>query len=300
MKLAHVDTLVAIDAAGSILGAAELLGKSQPAVTKALRQAEEGLGFAVFHRTTRGVTPTEMGAQVLTRARSIHSEMQRLSDEARQMQGDIAGTLHVGLSPLAAVEIMPPALVRFRKRHPKVIVRLSSAVFPGANAPLRKGLFDLIIGPEPEGQMRKGLQFLPLFETEVVVISGETSPFRHATSLEDLDGADWIGIGVPGGAGRSSILYRSHGRTPPVPMIVSENYLSALSMVETGAVIGSYPAQLLPRLRGAWKITEIALKERLAPVQISVTQREGDGATPALRALIDEIERSGLRYNSEL
>ena len=77
MKVQHIQTLVAIADAGSLRGAAEALGKSQPAITKALRQAEDDLGVALFQRSSRGVVVTELGERVLSRARTIAGEIDR-------------------------------------------------------------------------------------------------------------------------------------------------------------------------------------------------------------------------------
>lgn len=57
MDVRHIETLVAIADAGSIRRAAENMGESHPALTKALRKAEPDLGVALFQRTSRGVTP---------------------------------------------------------------------------------------------------------------------------------------------------------------------------------------------------------------------------------------------------
>jgi len=55
MKVQHIQILVAIADHGSLRAAAAALGKSQPALTQALQQAEEELGIAIFNRTSRGV-----------------------------------------------------------------------------------------------------------------------------------------------------------------------------------------------------------------------------------------------------
>ena len=46
IKIQHIEMLLAVERAGSIRAASKLLGKTQPAVTKALRQAEAELGAA--------------------------------------------------------------------------------------------------------------------------------------------------------------------------------------------------------------------------------------------------------------
>ena len=74
MKPSHVEIIVAIADAGSLRAAAGLVGKTQPALTKALRQAEDALGARIFTRAARGVEPTAIGKAVIARARELRAE----------------------------------------------------------------------------------------------------------------------------------------------------------------------------------------------------------------------------------
>ncbi|MCY0151612.1 LysR family transcriptional regulator [Hoeflea alexandrii] len=126
MKVTHVETIVAIAEAGSLRAAARSLRKSQPALTKTLKQAEEELGAKIFARAARGVEPTEIGRKIIARARMISSEFRKLDEDIRQIQGDGSGNLHVIVSPLAAVRIVPKVMDRFRKQFPNVHLQVAA------------------------------------------------------------------------------------------------------------------------------------------------------------------------------
>lgn len=149
MRLQYVPTLVAIADEGSIRRAAEVLNKSQPAVTKTLRLAETDIGFPLFDRVASGVEPTDLGRMVIARSRAIASEHQRLIDEVGQLQGGEEGSVSVCVSPIAAVEVLPAALNLFRRKYPLVEVTVSSGLYPKALGPVRDGLTDILIGPTP-------------------------------------------------------------------------------------------------------------------------------------------------------
>ena len=77
--------LEAIASRGSMARAAEVLGLSQPAISKAIADLERDLGVAVFDRSTRGVQLTESGQVLLRRGRVILDELRHgLADERRQ------------------------------------------------------------------------------------------------------------------------------------------------------------------------------------------------------------------------
>jgi DNA-binding transcriptional LysR family regulator len=184
MKVTHVETIVAIAEAGSLRAAARSLRKSQPALTKTLKQAEEELGAKIFARAARGVEPTEIGRKVIARARMISSEFRKLDEDIRQIQGDGSGNLHVIVSPLAAVRIVPKVMDRFRKQFPDVHLQVAGGHPPGALAVLRSGEADLVIGPVPARDDRAGLTIRNLVKTPVVVITGKGSRYADATRHE--------------------------------------------------------------------------------------------------------------------
>ena len=301
MKVQHIQTLVAIADAGSIRGAAEGLGKSQPALTKALRQAEDDLGVSLFQRSSRGVFLTEMGERVLARARTISSEIARLDEEVGQLRGEQVGAVHVALSPLAAFLIMPQALRQFRKTHPGIEVRLSSGLYPGALKPLREGKNDIAIGPAPPVGMAREISVEPLVETPIVVITSAASPYAKAKSLAELTTAEWIMIGAPLGPGD---IFRKpfvdNGLPPPHAMTTSESFFGALSLVEHLGAVCTFPLRLLGEISKGWRIVSIPIREKIDPLQISLMVRAGHPLTPAAEALANCIRRRATTLKREL
>jgi LysR family transcriptional regulator, regulator of abg operon len=292
MKVQHIQVLVAIADHGSLRAAAAALGKSQPALTQALQQAEEELGVAIFNRTSRGVEVTPMGERILTRARTIASEIGRLDEEVAQLRGEQVGAVHVCVSPLAAVRIMPRALTFFRKSWPTVDVRLTSGLFPGALKPLREGRTDLLIGPAPPAGMAHDIAVEHLIDTPIQVVTAADSPLLRATSLAELREAQWIMIGAPGGPGD---IFRQpfidHGLIPPHATTTSESYFGALAMVESLGAVCTFPQLLLQDVLRSWRIAPIPIRETIAPLRISLMTRAGHPLTPAADALAQCIRR---------
>lgn len=292
MKVQHIQVLVAIADAGSLRGAADMLGKSQPAITKALRQAEDDLGIALFHRSSRGVVLTDIGERVLTRARTISSEVARLDEEVSQLRGELVGSVHVCLSPYGAVKIMPRALAQFQKSHPKIQVAITSGLFPGALKPLREGKTDIVIGPVPPADMAREILIEPIVETPIVVITSTSSPYARATSLAELSDAPWIMIGTPNGPGdifRKPFL--DNGFPVPKAMTTSESYFGALALVDSLGAVCTYPQKLLEGTSKGWDICPIPIREEIKPVQIALMTRAGHPLTPAADALVNCVRR---------
>ena len=292
MKAQHIQTLVAIADAGSLRAAAAKLGKSQPALTKSLRQAEDDLGVPIFRRSSLGVVLTPLGERVLARARTITSEIARLDDEVAQLRGEQVGALNVCVSPLAAVKIVPQALARFHQDHPKIEVHLTSGLFPNALRPLRDGKTDLVIGPTPPVGMTREISVEPIWETPIVIVTSKRSRYAKARSLADLAEAPWIMIGAPNGPGA---VFRKpfvdSGLTPPHVTTTSESYFGAMSLVETLGAVCTFPLRLLEHVRQAWDIDLIDIKEPIEPLEISLITRSEHPLTPMGEELANAVRR---------
>lgn len=149
MKARQLEIFHAVMRSGTITAAAEFLGISQPAVSKAVRAAERSLGFRLF-RTVKGrLSPTPEAQRLLPDADRIMRELaafQRLTGEVRN--GD-AELLRMAASSALALTIMPLAAARFRKRHPRAQVssHLAPAVHIAAAVVAHEAEFGLTLSP---------------------------------------------------------------------------------------------------------------------------------------------------------
>ena len=291
MKPNHVDIIVAIADTGSLRAAADRIGRTQPALTKALRLAEDELGARIFTRAARGVEPTEIGRAVIARARVIQAEMRKLEEEVRQIQGDRSGSLHVTVSPLAAVRIIPKVMSVFRRRFPGVHVQIAGGHPPSNLTTLRSSETDIIIGPVPQPKDSNGLTVRPLLASPLAIITGRQSRYAESTRLADLVDAEWVMIGPRKrvfGVGQD---FKRLDLPAPVPVTTSDSITSLLSMIEGSDRLCSFPSLLLDEIGPRWKITRLPLADDLTPVQIGLTIRADRPLTPAGRAFVEAVER---------
>lgn len=292
MKLQHVESIVTIVKEGSISGAATRLGKTQPALTKVVRQAERDLGLALFRRSARGMIPSKAAKPILERMQAIDTDLKRLKDLVEEMRGAHTGKVTVCMSPLAAVSIIPRALKLFRKTHPGIDVRLSSGLYPGALGPLRNGETDMVVGPTPPEAHQLGFAVEPLMRTEVIVLASIGSPYAKARSLAELSNADWIMIGEPGGPGDvAEDAFRKHGLPPPKIVTNCESYFGTVSLVEKLGAVCGFPQRLLPEVERSWRVARIPIRETIDSREISVVTRAGHPPTPAAEAMTNCIRR---------
>jgi DNA-binding transcriptional LysR family regulator len=120
LDLDQLKTFVAIVETGSFTRAAEVVFKTQSAVSMQVRRLEERLGKPIFARDGRASKLTEDGERLLGYAR----RMVRLSEEtvAAFDEGELSGNVRLGLPDDYADRFLPEVLARFSRSNPRVEV----------------------------------------------------------------------------------------------------------------------------------------------------------------------------------
>jgi DNA-binding transcriptional LysR family regulator len=115
---------VAIAERGSFQNAAAHLNLSQTALSHRIRKLEEDLGVKLLSRTTREVSLTQAGLNLLPKVKETIESLAVSLDELRHEGRSRQETLSIGCLPTIASGRLPSALRRFQERHPHVIVRI--------------------------------------------------------------------------------------------------------------------------------------------------------------------------------
>jgi DNA-binding transcriptional LysR family regulator len=104
--------------------AANELHVAQSALSQQVRRLEAELGAELFERTSRSVTPTEVGLAVAARARRILAEVDGIRGEVDELRGLVRGRVSIGaLLPAGRLDV-PALLARFAKAFPGIEVGL--------------------------------------------------------------------------------------------------------------------------------------------------------------------------------
>jgi LysR family transcriptional regulator of abg operon len=239
------------------------------------------------------VIPTKIGQLVLARTRTIATDIRRLQEEVEQTKGGQQGTVSVCVSPFAATQIIPAALLVFRQRFPEVDVQISSGLFPVAIVALREGQTDIVIGPRPPADQCRSLIVEPLVSTDIVIVTSKSSPHAKARSIGDLSDADWMMIGSPGGPGDIfEPVFRENGFRSPIARISSESYLAAFEIVRSLGLVCTFPGRFLREQRDRYPdLVVIPVRETISPLEISLLTRADVPPTPAAREMAACIRR---------
>ncbi len=124
MNTDDLELVLAVQSAGTLVGAARVLGSSPPMVTKRLAGLEARLGLRLFQRTTRKVAPTAEGALLCERAVPLLAQHAALAEDLLAQRHEVRGPIKLAGSFGFGRRWLAPALAQFGRSYPLVNVQL--------------------------------------------------------------------------------------------------------------------------------------------------------------------------------
>mgnify|MGYP006280315491 CR=1 FL=1 len=193
VRMRQVALILAMEQAGTLSAAATVLGMTQPAATKMLRELEVSLGCRLFERVGRQLAVTLAGRSVQRHFAAIHGALQSLSRELTGL-GQGSGSLVIGSIMAPSPTLLSRAIVATREAMPGLSVQVSIDTSDRLLERLDRGDFDIVIGRLAEGQSRRDYQ-MELLEDEalaIVVAAGHPLTLRRKVQLADLAHMAWV------------------------------------------------------------------------------------------------------------
>ncbi len=143
--LSGIGVLSAVVRAGNFLCAAQAMGLTQPAVSRAVSRLEQRIGIRLFHRTSRSVTLTDEGRRFYEAVVPLLAGIEAAAAEARETTSAVSGHLRVNVDRIFARHVLAPAVRPFLARHPELSLeivvqeRLGDLVADGFDVAIRFG-----------------------------------------------------------------------------------------------------------------------------------------------------------------
>lgn len=112
---------------GSFTSAADKLGCSKTRISLQIRQLEQQLGVALFHRTTRQVRLTSEGQQLMEQLMPHYQALQQGLADLQQGQDELRGHLVISAPEDFATLLLVPVVAQFQAKHPALRIELRSS-----------------------------------------------------------------------------------------------------------------------------------------------------------------------------
>jgi DNA-binding transcriptional LysR family regulator len=185
IELRHLRYFLAVAETLHFSKAAQNIGIAQPPLSQQIKRLEQMLGHRLFERTTRGVKLTLAGQLLAERARSTLEKVQDDLAQVRRLGRGEEGTLTVGFSGSVMFTELPAAIESYRRRYPKVELRLRELATSAQIAALLNGTLDLAF--MRDGDPTVGIEIKTWLEERYVAVLPDAHPLANKRSLRVRD-----------------------------------------------------------------------------------------------------------------
>jgi DNA-binding transcriptional LysR family regulator len=120
----NMRAFLAVARQGQFLAASRVLKVNQATIARRVTALEGDLRATLFERSTTGVTLTEAGRELLTRAERMESEMLQAEADLRQQDVQLTGAVRIGAPDGITTYFLIPALKGLIERHPGIEIQL--------------------------------------------------------------------------------------------------------------------------------------------------------------------------------
>jgi len=181
LEVRHLRILTAIADHGTVSAATKHVYLTQSAISHQLIELEQRLGITFFHRTPKGMVPTEAGAEMIEVARDVLARLAAAEASMLRSSPRSAGRLRVGTDSALALAWLPAAIAIVRRRLPHIRTELIPDTTAHGVDALFEGRYELAVvadvGPDPR------LDVIPLFEEELVALVSATHRLADRVAL---------------------------------------------------------------------------------------------------------------------
>ena len=231
MTLTQLEIFSLVAELRGFTAAANRLGISQSAVSHALKSLEQELGVELFRRHQSQVELSDIGQQLLLRARAMLGLANTLRQEAADARGMKSGTLRIGsFGPTSSIKLLPMILQHYRSAHPGIEVHIDEGPDRQVIQWLEERRIDVGFVVLPEDRFDTFM----LIEDQLVALLPHDHPLagRDRLSLSDLCHDPFV-LTEAGSSELVSRLFSAARLTPNIRYRCSQ-LLSTLDTVSRG------------------------------------------------------------------
>lgn len=196
----HLRLFAQVAELGSLTKAALVLGKEQSAISRQISALESRIGGRLFHRTGRGVIPTELGERILPRVRAILAESDLILGEAKAPAGSVLANVRLGIIPSLSARLVKPLFCRIRKQYPGIRLHFFEDYSGQLDRSLDSNTLDIAVLLRDSPAIRPDEVALATWETHLIGPPGDPLTASGEIPFASLDRIPLILPSAPSGA----------------------------------------------------------------------------------------------------
>jgi DNA-binding transcriptional LysR family regulator len=261
MDIHHLRVFASVYKNRSFSKASGELHLTQPTISEHVKGLEEELRCKLFDRVGRRIIPTKEADLLYVRAVEMIDKMKEIKADMGLIKGEISGLVKVGASYTPGAYIIPSLAAQFREKHPDVSFQL--VIENSKKITEMVADSELLLGIISEDTGRTSLEYEPLMEDELVLISPPGLVEKSVISVRDLAGLPFLMREEGSGPHKSMMRHHAergvHMRGMNVVGVMGSSD-SILEAVKTGLGVSMLSRLAVQEDVEAGRVKEVKLK----------------------------------------
>lgn len=295
LKFRHLRVLLALDETLNVSRAAENLNIAQASVSRTLAEIEDGFGLTLFHRHPRGLRRTGPGNELIRASRMVVNNILALEDIGERFNALSTGHISIGLHNHSVLGQVAALLSDFKRRYPRVAIKVRDGLLPDLLADLEYGRLDIVIGRLGQELEQTSFGIHALAQTQMVIVA-HTDVAPPSPDPETLLAHPWT-IPLPGTPMRLDFdrFCAEHGVGVPQDCIETNNATLITELLIRDKRYGLFPAVVTgegpmpPLLQAHPVLTSYSYPFKARNDRIGMVHATSNPQSPAAAALIDMV-----------
>lgn len=302
IDLPGIEAFISIANWRSFRRAAGHLNLSQAALSHRLKKLEENLGVPLLTRTTREVTLTPAGQELLPVAQRMLQEISSTLDGVRERAKTHGERLAVGCLPTLCIVRLPSILMRFRSMQPKTNVQIFDNSTGEIAERVRARTADF--GVTIISVNSWDFEITPLMKDPFVLVCARSSPLARRASIQWGDLKDEALIRISEEAGNRVLIDEALGRRRETMTWSYEvqRVATAIGLVRAGVGLTVVPRMGL-EAAGIAGVVGVPLRNPSVARTLGIIARRGDplsaGAALLSRLITEDLRDSSVAAASQ-
>ncbi|SEF14163.1 DNA-binding transcriptional regulator, LysR family [Burkholderia sp. WP9] len=289
-NLRHIEAFRAVMLAGTVVGAAELMNVTQPAVSRTIALLEMQLGFKLFERRGRRLHATSEAQTLYREVEKLYIGAERIGQIAQDIRYQRAGAIRVAVLPALTLSLIPLALRSLLDARPGVTATVQSLPSRQIAELVSTGQIDVGIVELPVSRAAIVVEPFELVSSVVIMPRDHRLAAKDTVKFSDLHGERMVLLSQ-----HTAFRYQiddalTKANATPNVVVETASSLVASAMVVAGLGVSIVSAWTARSFASSSVITRPL--EDAIPMRVAVIFPERGPISSLARAFADELRKT--------